>query len=64
MLNFRFYVATQNPLPDTVGHFWQMVVQCDVNLIVMLTESSGEVTNQFKSLLFIRYNYFLTVYFT
>lgn len=36
----RFYVATQNPLPDTVGHFWQMVVQCDVNLIVMLTESS------------------------
>ena len=46
MLNFRFYVATQNPLPDTVGHFWQMVVQCDVNLIVMLTESSGEVTNQ------------------
>ena len=42
----RFYVATQNPLPATVGHFWQAVVQCDVSLVVMLTESGVDTTSQ------------------
>ena len=36
----RFYIAGQGPLPNTVIHFWQMVLQCDVHLIVMLTEAS------------------------
>jgi len=36
----RFYIAAQGPLPNTVIHFWQMVLQCDVHLIVMLTDSS------------------------
>ena len=36
----RFYVAAQNPLPSTIVNFWQMVLQCDIHVIVMLTESS------------------------
>ena len=36
----RFYIAGQGPLPNTVIHFWQMVLQSDVHLIVMLTDSS------------------------
>jgi protein tyrosine phosphatase len=36
----RFYIAAQGPLPNTVIHFWQMVLQSDVHLIVMLTDSS------------------------
>ena len=36
----RFYIAAQGPLPNTVLHFWQMILQCDVHLIVMLTEVS------------------------
>lgn len=38
----RFYIAAQGPLPNTVAHFWQMVLQCDVHLLVMLTETSTE----------------------
>ena len=38
----RFYIAGQGPMPHTVAHFWQMVLQCDVHLIVMLTETSHE----------------------
>ena len=36
----RFYIAAQSPLPHTVLHFWQMIMQCDVRLVVMLTEAS------------------------
>merc|ERR1719427_1965686 len=36
----RFYIATQGPLPNTVHNFWSMVQECDVHLIVMLTEVS------------------------
>ena len=36
----RFYVAAQGPLPNTLGHFWQMIVQTDVHLVVMLTDAS------------------------
>lgn len=38
----RFYLAGQGPMPHTVAHFWQMVLQCDVHVIVMLTETSNE----------------------
>ena len=38
----RFYIAGQGPMAHTVAHFWQMVLQCDVHLIVMLTETSSE----------------------
>ena len=37
----RFYIAAQGPLPHTVAHFWQMVLQCDVHLLVMLTETDS-----------------------
>ena len=37
----RFYIAAQGPLPNTVHNFWAMVQECDVHLIVMLTEVSG-----------------------
>ena len=37
----RFYIAAQGPLPNTVIHFWQMIWQCDVHLIVMLTDVSA-----------------------
>ena len=37
----RFYIAAQGPLPNTVHNFWSMVQECDVHLIVMLTEVSG-----------------------
>ena len=37
----RFYVAAQGPLPNTVLHFWQMVLQSDVHLVVMLTDVSA-----------------------
>ena len=37
----RFYIAAQGPLPNTVHNFWAMVLECDVHLIVMLTEVSG-----------------------
>jgi protein tyrosine phosphatase len=36
----RFYIAAQGPMANTVLHFWQMVLQCDVHLIVMLTDAS------------------------
>uniref|UniRef100_A0A6Q2Y466 Receptor-type tyrosine-protein phosphatase C n=1 Tax=Esox lucius TaxID=8010 RepID=A0A6Q2Y466_ESOLU len=31
-------IATQGPLPDTIGDFWQMVFQKKIKTIVMLTE--------------------------
>ena len=37
----RFYIAAQGPLTNTVHNFWAMVQECDVHLIVMLTEVSG-----------------------
>ena len=48
----RFYIAAQGPLPNTVHNFWSMVQECDVHLIVMLTEVSGaaKVTLHFHCL--------------
>jgi len=37
----RFYIAAQSPLPHTVQHFWQMILQCDVHLVVMLADVGG-----------------------
>ena len=34
----RFYIAAQGPLPNTVHNFWALVMECDVHLVVMLTE--------------------------
>ncbi|XP_050442639.1 tyrosine-protein phosphatase non-receptor type 21 [Adelges cooleyi] len=33
----RFYIATQTPLPGTVNHFWQMVWEAGVHLILDLS---------------------------
>jgi len=36
------YIVTQGPLPDTVGAFWQLVLEQDVTVVVMLTgETEG-----------------------
>jgi len=37
----RFYIAAQGPMANTVLHFWSMIQECDVHLVVMLTEVSG-----------------------
>jgi len=34
----KVYIATQSPLRNTIDHFWRMVSDNDVNLIVMLTD--------------------------
>nr|CAI5859650.1 unnamed protein product [Callosobruchus analis] len=34
------YIATQGPLPNTVDDFWQMILEQDCDLIVMLTTLS------------------------
>ncbi|XP_025414894.1 tyrosine-protein phosphatase non-receptor type 21 [Sipha flava] len=33
----RFYIATQTPLPNTVNHFWQMVWEAGVHLVLDLS---------------------------
>jgi len=37
----RFYIAAQGPMATTVHHFWSMIQECDVHLVVMLTDVSG-----------------------
>ncbi|ODQ55946.1 receptor/non-receptor type protein-tyrosine phosphatase [Saitoella complicata NRRL Y-17804] len=34
------YIATQGPLPNTSGHFWQLVVEQGTRIVIMLTPLS------------------------
>jgi protein tyrosine phosphatase len=38
---------SQGPQPNTLHNFWSMVHECDVHLIVMLTEVSGASKESF-----------------
>lgn len=40
------YIATQGPKPDTCSDFWNMILQCKCDKIVMLTQFvEGEKVN-------------------
>lgn len=34
----KFYIAAQSPMPTTVSHFWQMIWEADVYLVVSLAD--------------------------
>ena len=36
------YIATQDPLPDTVDDFWRMLMEQNSNIVVMLTQLEEE----------------------
>ncbi|XP_065214108.1 tyrosine-protein phosphatase non-receptor type 14-like isoform X1 [Planococcus citri] len=40
----KFYIAAQSPLPSTVGHFWQMIWETDVYLVVNLGDLNDSNT--------------------
>ncbi len=44
-MNGRF-IASQGPLEHTCPHFWQMVAENEVNLIVMLTKLKERAQQQ------------------
>ncbi|XP_071747757.1 tyrosine-protein phosphatase non-receptor type 21 [Lepeophtheirus salmonis] len=35
----RVYIAAQGPTPETISHFWEMIHQFNIRLIVMLTDT-------------------------
>ncbi|KER28529.1 hypothetical protein T265_13563, partial [Opisthorchis viverrini] len=42
------YIATQAPLPDTIGDFWRLIYQENVTVIIMLAPSLGENLPDFE----------------
>lgn len=40
----KFYIAAQSPLPNTVHHFWQMIWESDVYLVVSLADTNDTNT--------------------
>ncbi|KAG0336010.1 hypothetical protein BG004_008232 [Podila humilis] len=47
--NWRGYIATQAPLPDTQGRFWQMILEQNVHVIVCLTAVRDDRTRRAKA---------------
>lgn len=47
-------IATQGPLKETIGDFWQMIFQRKVKVIVMLTQlKNGDQVCTFKNIFFL-----------
>lgn len=40
----KFYISAQSPLPNTVHHFWQMIWESDVYLVVSLADTNDTNT--------------------
>lgn len=51
----RSYILTQGPLPNTCGHFWEMVWEQKSRGVVMLNRimEKGSVSSRHRSLLLL-----------
>lgn len=57
----REYIATQGPLPGTMDHFWRMVWEQNVTMVVMLTQLIERGTIIIASYIIISYNIYINI---